>query len=76
MDLFKKWPYSSIGYVVSVIIFLGVAIFFLVTEHRAHLLGALPYLLLGLCIVMHLFGGHGHSGNGHSGHINRKGGDE
>lgn len=29
--------------------------YFLLTEHRAHLFGALPYLLLLACPVMHLF---------------------
>ncbi len=33
---------------------LAVAGFFLWTEHRAHLLGALPYLLLLACPLMHL----------------------
>lgn len=40
----------------------GVAAFFLLTEHRAHLYGALPFLLLALCPLMHLF--HGHGGHG------------
>lgn len=42
--------------------FLAVAAFFLWTEHRAHLLGALPYLLVLACPLMHIFhhGGHGH----------------
>lgn len=44
--------------------FLGVAAFFLWTEHRAHLLGAIPYLLLLACPLMHLLHrGHHH---GHS----------
>ncbi|WP_423246405.1 DUF2933 domain-containing protein [Methylococcus sp. ANG] len=45
--------------------FLGIALFFLWTEHRAHLLGVLPYLLLLACPLMHLFmhGGH-RSGHG------------
>lgn len=44
--------------------FLAVATFFLWTEHRAHLLGALPYLLILTCPLMHLFmhGGHGQHG--------------
>jgi hypothetical protein len=49
--------------------------YFLLTEHRAHLFGALPYLLLLACPVMHLFmhkghghGGHGGSGQGHKDH--------
>jgi hypothetical protein len=41
--------------------FLGIAVFFLWTEHRAHLLGALPYVLLLACPLMHLLhGGHHH----------------
>lgn len=47
--------------------FLAVAGFFYFTEHRAHLMGALPFLLLALCPLMHLF--HGHGGHGaHQGH--------
>ena len=40
--------------------FLAIAAFFLWTEHRAHLLGALPYLLLLACPLMHLFHHRGH----------------
>lgn len=41
--------------------FLAVACVLLFSEHRAHLLGILPYLLLLACPLMHLFmhGGHG-----------------
>lgn len=41
--------------------FLAIAGFFLLAEHRAHVLGALPVLLLLACPVLHLFhhGGHG-----------------
>jgi hypothetical protein len=48
--------------------FLVIAGFFLLTEHRAHLLGILPFLLLLACPLMHLFhhGGHGGHGHGHS----------
>jgi hypothetical protein len=35
--------------------------FFLWTEHKAHLLGALPYLFFLACPLMHLFMHHGHS---------------
>ena len=60
--------------------FLAVAGFFLFTEHRAHLMGALPFLLLALCPLMHfLHGGHGEhgrgSGPGHTGHGSRADGD-
>ena len=40
--------------------FLAIAGFFLFTEHRAHLLGALPFVLLALCPLLHLFGHAGH----------------
>jgi hypothetical protein len=36
-------------------VFLAVALFFLWEEHRAHLLSALPWLLLLACPLMHLF---------------------
>ena len=54
---------------IALVIFLIIAGFFLVTEHRAHLSGWLPYwpyLLLLACPAMHLFmhGGHGHGGHG------------
>lgn len=39
--------------------FLAIAAFFLLTEHRAHLFGILPFLLLLACPLMHLFHGHG-----------------
>jgi hypothetical protein len=44
--------------------FLLIAAFFLWTEHRAHLLGILPYLLFAACPLMHLL----HHGHGHHGH--------
>ena len=43
--------------------FLIVAGFFLLTEHRAHLFGILPFLLLLACPVLHYFM-HGHGGHG------------
>jgi hypothetical protein len=36
-------------------IFIAIAVFFLWEEHRAHLLGVLPWLLLLACPLMHLF---------------------
>ena len=40
-------------------------IFYLVTEHRVHFFGALPWLILLACPLLHIFmhGGHGHSDN-------------
>ena len=53
--------------------FLAIAGVYLWMEHRAHLLGALVFLPLLLCPLMHLFMHHGHGG--HSGHDNSSGGD-
>ena len=39
--------------------FLAVAAVYLISEHAAHALTALPYLLLLLCPLMHLFMHHG-----------------
>lgn len=43
--------------------FLIIAGALLLTEHRAHTIAALPWVLLGLCLVLHLFG-HRRNGNG------------
>ena len=57
------------GYNRIFIAFLAIGAFYLFTEHRAHLLGALPFLLLLACPLMHLFMHHGHGGHGaHGGH--------
>lgn len=49
--------------------FLLIGGFFLLTEHWAHVLGVLPYLLILACPLMHLFMHRGHGGHGdHHGH--------
>jgi len=48
--------------------FATVAAFFLITEHRAHVFGFLPFVLLAACPLMHLFHGDG----GHGGHDDAK----
>jgi hypothetical protein len=55
----RPWFRSRSGLVL--LAFLGIAGFFLVTEHRAHVFGALPYLLLLACPLMH-FLHRGHKG--------------
>ncbi|MCY7307535.1 MAG: DUF2933 domain-containing protein [Rhodoferax sp.] len=62
---------SSIG----LVLLGGIALYFLLTEHRAHFFGALPFLLLLACPLMHVFmhGGHGGHGGG-EGH--QKGGQQ
>lgn len=53
--------------------FIAIAAFFLFTEHRAHLFGILPFALLLLCPLLHMFhGGHGSNDGGGHDH-NRKG---
>ena len=47
--------------------FLAIAAFYLVTEHTAHLFGALPFLLLAACPLLHLFMHGGHGGHGGQG---------
>ena len=56
----------------------GTLVFFLWEEHRAHLLGALPYLLLLACPLVHLMmhGRHRHGGHAdHGGHRGTDGPD-
>jgi hypothetical protein len=53
--------------------FAGIALFFLLSEHRIHALGWLPLLLLLACPFLHMFmhgghGGHGGHAGGDSGH--------
>lgn len=43
--------------------FLVIAGFFLILEHRAHLLGWLPFLIILLCPLMHFFMRRGHGGS-------------
>jgi hypothetical protein len=61
-------------------IFLGFIAYFLITEHWAHIVPFLPWLILAACPLMHLFmhGGHGHGGHDHCDEHNRHnpGGDE
>ncbi len=54
--------------------FIAVAGFFFFTEHRAHLMGALPFVLLALCPLMHVFHG-GHGGHDHHGGTGGPGGE-
>jgi DUF2933 family protein len=54
------WYRTPFGLVVCG--FLLIAAFFLLTEHTAHVLGVLPYLLLLACPLMHVFMHHAHGG--------------
>ena len=48
----------------ALLAFLAIVGFFLITEHTAHVLGILPYLLLLACPLIHLF----HRGHGRVAH--------
>jgi hypothetical protein len=54
--------------------FLVIASALLFTEHRAHVLGAVIWLPLLACPLMHLFMHHGHGG--HAGHGGNAGQDQ
>jgi hypothetical protein len=60
----RQFLFSRSGLVLAG--FLVVAGFFLWSEHQAHVIAALPWVLVAGCLVMHLFmhGGRG----GHGGH--------
>ena len=53
-----RWLRSRAG--LTLIAFLAIAAFFIVTEHTAHFFDILPYALLLVCPLLHLFmhGGH------------------
>ena len=61
----RRWIRTPSGLVL--LGFLAIAAFFLITEHWAHVLGVLPYVLLLLCPVLHLFLHRSH-GSGHGEH--------
>ena len=51
-------------YAIGLLVMGAAAVYFLMTEHRAHFFGALPFLVLLACPLMHVFmhGGHGAHG--------------
>jgi Protein of unknown function (DUF2933) len=53
----RIWSYR---YVVGLLVGGAFATYFLLSEHRAQFTGALPFLLLLACPLMHLFMHHGH----------------
>ena len=54
---------------IAAIVLIGAVLYFLLMEHRAHFIYALPYLILLLCPLMHLFMHRGHGGHGsHAAH--------
>ena len=65
-----KLTLPQIPWWLAACLFAAIALFFLWEEHSAHIMGALPWLLLLACPLLHLLmhGGHGHGhGGGDSG---------
>jgi hypothetical protein len=60
----KPAPFLRSPSGLALMAFVAIAGFFLWQEHRAHLLGVLPYLLLLACPLMHVFMHRGHRGHG------------
>ena len=61
-EVWATLPGHRAGRTVAVLLaFLAISGFLLTTEHRAHVPGVLPWLLLLACPFLHLFmhGGHG-----------------
>mgnify|MGYP003627237629 CR=1 FL=1 len=44
---------------------IGAALYFLIVEHGAHVLPYLPFLIILLCPLMHVFMHKGHGGHDH-----------
>jgi hypothetical protein len=65
----RRWLRWGLG------VFFVVAVFFLWEEHQAHLLGALPWLLLLACPLMHSLM-HRRHGSRHGEHSPRSGEDQ
>jgi len=72
-DMPSFWR-SPAGMALAVVI--AVVGFYLLTEHTAHVFGALPYLLVLACPLMHMFMHHGHHHGGHSHGPQRSSDDE
>ena len=53
-------PFWRSRYAGGLLVFGAAATYFLLSEHRAHFLGALPFLILLACPLMHVFMHHGH----------------
>ena len=59
-------PFWRSRYAIGLLVFGAAAIYFLLSEHRAHFLGALPFLILLACPLMHVFMHRGHGRHGAS----------
>ena len=58
-------PFWRSRYALGLLVFGAISAYFLLSEHRAHFFGALPFLLLLACPLMHVFMHGGHGKHGH-----------
>lgn len=58
-------PRSSSAFTLVLCLFLAAIAFLLLTEHRAHLFGILPWLIFLACPLMHYFMHRGHDHGTH-----------
>lgn len=67
----NKTGYWASLHGITTIILVGAALYFIFVEHSDHVLPYLPFLIILLCPLMHIFmhkghgGGHGHGENNH-----------
>jgi hypothetical protein len=66
----KKPSFWTTSQGMASIFLIGAVSYFLLMEHREHLFQFLPFFILLLCPVMHIFM---HKGHGHGGHEGSKG---
>ena len=65
---------SPVG--MCLLVALAVIGFYLATEHTAHVLGVLPYVIFLACPLMHVFMHHGHGGHAGHGPAQQQGNDD
>jgi len=58
-------PFWTSRGAIALLGFSAIAVFFMFSEHRAHFLGVLPFVLLLSCPLMHVFMHHGKHNNEH-----------
>jgi hypothetical protein len=65
---FARAAHSKVPYLVGLCVLVASALFLLWEEHEAHILGVLPYAILLLCPLMHIFmhGGHDYGDRDHT----------
>ena len=64
----KKTGYWTSLHGLATIALIGAALYFIFVEHGAHVLAYLPYMIILLCPLMHLFMHKGHGGHSHGDH--------